>query len=94
MIPPSGDSAPTEMDTGVCPGAEESLRNSRRLILVSQSQPVAQSSGVDSHEAMLHRVQERIRAQVVESGSDTDSVDFGRELVMKVQLPVARRNHL
>ena len=50
------------MDTDVCPGAEESQRNSRRLILVS-----AQSSGVDSHEAMLHRVRERIRALVVES---------------------------
>ena len=86
MIPSSGDSAPTVMYTGVCPGnrdppgfAEESQRDSRRLILVSQSQPVAES-GADSHEAMLRRVRERITAPVVESGSDTDSVDFGREL--------------
>ena len=73
MIPPSGDSAPTVMDTGVCPGAEEA--HSR--VPVTASRP---KQCVDSHEAMLHRVRERIRAQVVESGSDTDSVDFGREL--------------
>ena len=49
MIPPSGDSASTVMDR--CLSGR-----------VSQSQPVAQSSGVDSHEAMLQRVRERISA--------------------------------
>ena len=61
IIPPSGDSAPTVMDRCLS-GRGGILRNSRRLILLSQSQPVAQSSGVDSHEAMLQRVRVRIRA--------------------------------